>query len=141
MSISTLGEAETAGWKVFVTCDGSGCNVREALDLRALLWTRGRAFPLEALSERLRCPMCGSRSVRVTFSLPTSPKPVEQSDQPRYLVETMDVRGEVVEVVGHVARFDAGERLFRRTVMRKPGASIVFRDGSRVIRTWPSRKT
>lgn len=140
MSISTIGEAHAAQWKVFASCDGTDCNVREALDLRALSWTRGRAFPLEMLSGRLRCPVCGSRSIRVTFLLPTTPQPIEQGDEPRYKVETLDVKGNVAELIGHVARFDAAERLFRKTVSRRLGASVVFRDGSRVVRIWAERE-
>jgi len=33
--------------------------------MATLICTRGRAFPLARLAERLRCPRCGSRHVAV----------------------------------------------------------------------------
>lgn len=39
-------------------------------DLQALIWTRGSAFPLARLESRLKCPRCGSRRVRLAFSVP-----------------------------------------------------------------------
>lgn len=40
------------------------------LDLETLVWTRGRDFPLARLESRLKCPRCGSRRVRLAFSVP-----------------------------------------------------------------------
>lgn len=44
------------------------CNFRRELDLETLVCTRGRAFPLGRLAERLRCPRCGCRRVAVMFA-------------------------------------------------------------------------
>ena len=46
------------------------CNFRRELDLETLVCTRGRAFPLGRLAERLRCPRCGCRRVSVMFGPP-----------------------------------------------------------------------
>jgi hypothetical protein len=79
MGIETIGEALDHGWRVTVRC---ACGNREGmkrvrecvyggeLDMATLVWTRGRAFPLGLLESRLRCPRCGSRRVRVAFSVP-----------------------------------------------------------------------
>ena len=40
------------------------------LQLQTLVWTRGRDFPLARLESRLKCPRCGSRRVRLAFSVP-----------------------------------------------------------------------
>jgi hypothetical protein len=82
MRVETIGEAYDAGWRVRVRCawgprEGMK-RVRECihgaeLDLPTLVWTRGRNFPLGMLESRLRCPRCGSRRVRVAFTIPKSP--------------------------------------------------------------------
>jgi hypothetical protein len=79
MSVETLGEALSAGWRIKARCawgprDGVK-RVREyvfggELDLQTLIWTRGRDFPLTMLESRLKCPRCGSRRVRVAFTVP-----------------------------------------------------------------------
>jgi hypothetical protein len=46
------------------------CTYRVELDVESLVWTRGRDFPINRLAERLRCPRCGSRYVRVLFDPP-----------------------------------------------------------------------
>ena len=81
MSIETLGEAFSAGWRVRVRCawgprEGMK-RVRECvygaeLDLQTLVWTRGKDFPLDLLSARLKRPRCGSRRVRLAFVPPPS---------------------------------------------------------------------
>jgi DNA-directed RNA polymerase subunit RPC12/RpoP len=43
--------------------------------MESLVWTRGRNFPLEMLKDRLRCPRCGSRYVRVLFEPAVATKP------------------------------------------------------------------
>jgi len=82
MSVETLGEAFSAGWRIRVRCAWSARDgmkrVRECvfggeLDLQTLIWTRGRDFPLTMLESRLKCPHCGSRRVRVAFTVPTEP--------------------------------------------------------------------
>ena len=78
MSVETLGEALGAGWRIKVRCawgprDGMK-RVRECvfggeLDLQTLIWTRGRDFPIARLESQLKCPRCGSRRVRLAFSV------------------------------------------------------------------------
>lgn len=139
MTISTIGEAINAGWRVFASCDcGSVCE----MERQTLLWRSGRGMPLALLKDRLRCPVCGERNVKVTWTLPSTPQPKEEGvNKPRYKVETYDTRGEVAELIGHVARFDQAVALFDETVRRRPGNRITARDGSRVVRQWPPRGT
>jgi hypothetical protein len=82
MSVETLEHAYAAQWRILVRCNGRGridgpssrssreCTYRAELDMESLVWTRGRNFPLNRLAERLRCPRCGSRYVRVLFDPP-----------------------------------------------------------------------
>lgn len=88
MAVETLGEAFSAGWRITVRCawgprDGMK-RVRECiesyeLDLKTLVWTRGAAFPLTQLETRMKCPRCGSRKVRIMFSVPTVPARARQT--------------------------------------------------------------
>jgi hypothetical protein len=79
VAIETLGEALSYGWRVTARCahgrrDGmksiKECVYRAELDMETLVWTPGRSFPLSRLETRLRCPMCGSRDVRLIFTVP-----------------------------------------------------------------------
>jgi hypothetical protein len=75
--VSTLGEAHDLGWRIRARCiDGTReagprstreCQAVVSLDLTTLVWTRGRAFPIGRLAERLRCSVCGSRDIAVYF--------------------------------------------------------------------------
>lgn len=75
--VSTLGEAHDLGWRIRARCikgklEAGPRSVREcrtivSLDLTTLVWTRGRAFPIGRLAERLRCAACGSREIAVYF--------------------------------------------------------------------------
>lgn len=47
------------------------CIFSEELDLKTLVWTRGKEFPLSALDGRLKCPQCGSRSLRLDHLIGT----------------------------------------------------------------------
>lgn len=75
--VETIGQALDPGWAVTVALgrrDGLK-SVREYterrdLDLSSLVWTRGRDCPLEILQDRMRCPRCGSRRVRMLFTPP-----------------------------------------------------------------------
>jgi hypothetical protein len=49
------------------------CVSRYDLDLDTLIWSRGAAFPISMLAERLKCPRCGSRRVALMFNLPGAP--------------------------------------------------------------------
>jgi hypothetical protein len=81
MLVETLGEAYSLGWRVHMRCvDGARegmkskrqCVFRCKLAMETLVCTRGRAFPLARLAERLRCPRCGSRTVQVIFEPPAT---------------------------------------------------------------------
>ena len=70
MRVETLGQAYAMSWRVHVRCaygpmDGMKsireCRFSAELDVETFVCTRGRDFPLARLSERLRCPRCGSR--------------------------------------------------------------------------------
>src|SRR5687767_6785488 len=69
MAVATLGEAWKLGWRVRARCYWLGpnksgkrssiwCDTTVELDMKTLIWTRGENFPLELLSQRLRCPKC-----------------------------------------------------------------------------------
>lgn len=79
--IETLGQAYDNGWRIHIACawgkkDGlksiRECEDRLEIDMPTLLWTRGRGFPLTLLQDRMRCPRCGSRRVRVHFQPPAN---------------------------------------------------------------------
>lgn len=79
--IETIGEAHDLGWKVRARCaygrhDGlkriRECTWSYELDMQTLVATRGRAFPIARLAERLRCPRCGSHDISVMFVPPSS---------------------------------------------------------------------
>lgn len=80
MLVETLGEAWSLSWRVHMRCarpardamkSVRGCAFRCELDMETLVCTRGRAFPLARLAERLRCPRCGSRQVAVIYGAPS----------------------------------------------------------------------
>jgi hypothetical protein len=79
VAIETLGDAEKAGWRVRFACAWGKreglksireCQYGAELDLPTLVATRGRDFPLSLLADRLRCPRCRSRRVRVIYEPP-----------------------------------------------------------------------
>lgn len=79
MTVESLGDAMNLSWRVHIRCQDDGmrglkhkreCGYRAELDLETLVCTRGRAFPLARLADRLRCPRCGCRRVAVMFSAP-----------------------------------------------------------------------
>ena len=82
MSVETLGEAWQLGWRVVACCDWGKrdgmksireCVYRGELNLTTLVWTRGLNFPLSNLATRLKSPRCGSRRVRLVYSVPKEP--------------------------------------------------------------------
>jgi hypothetical protein len=82
MSIETLGDAYSAVWRLQVRCAWGKrkgmkrireCVYGAELDLPTLIWTRGRDFPLARLESRLKCRRCGSRRVRLAFTIPAEP--------------------------------------------------------------------
>lgn len=136
MPIDTLGEAYKAHWKLHVGCPG--CDLRERLDLRALLWTRGSACPLELLPERLKCPRCGGRTLRVTWETPGGAPAT--ANPGRYWIQQLDLRGDVVETLKRDG-FDAAVETWERQVQRHRGGRVIMRDGARIVRQWPERET
>lgn len=140
MPIDTLGAAYKAHWKMHVSCPG--CDLRERVDMRALLWTRGAACLLEVLRDRLKCPRCGGRTVKVTWETPTGPGASKDlvAVPDRYWIQQLDVRGDVVETLKR-DRFDAAVRTWERQVQRHRGGRVIMRDGARVVREWPARGT
>jgi hypothetical protein len=81
MTIETLGQAFSLGWRITVRCawgkrDGMKsvreCAYRYELDMETLVWTRGAAFPLSRLESCLKCPRCGSRRVVLIYQPPAN---------------------------------------------------------------------
>lgn len=79
MQIETLGDAWAHNATVWMACAWGPyeglkrkreCSYRLNLDMPTLVATRGRDFPVVRLGERLRCPQCGSRKVRVVWEFP-----------------------------------------------------------------------
>lgn len=80
MQIETLGDAYTHSARDWMACAWGPmtegykrkreCHYRKDLDMETLLCTRGRDFPIARLAQRLRCPRCGSRDVRVVWNFP-----------------------------------------------------------------------
>ena len=77
--VETIGEAFSLGWSVTARCAWGSregmksirqCTARYDLDIQTLIWTRGAAFPISMLSERLKCPRVGSRRVALMYNLP-----------------------------------------------------------------------
>ena len=77
--VETLGEAWDNQWRIEVRCAWGKrdamksireCVASASVDMETLVWTRGRAFPMDSLASRMRCPKCGSRRVRVLFRPP-----------------------------------------------------------------------
>ncbi len=83
MNIETLGDAMTYSINAWMECAYGNreglksirpCSFRKTLDMETLVCTRGRDFPMARLAERLRCPRCGSRKVRLVWNMPSQPK-------------------------------------------------------------------
>jgi hypothetical protein len=81
MEIENLGDVWEAGDRFYARCEKPRreglksvrpCSNQYELDVRTMLWTRGRAFPVSMLSSRMRCLKCGAREVSVRLSLPGS---------------------------------------------------------------------
>jgi len=80
--IETLAQARDSGIRITARCAWGRreamksireCKASVRLDLESLIWTRGAEFPVSMLSERLKCPRCGSRKVALLFNLPATP--------------------------------------------------------------------
>ena len=81
MQIETLGDAYTHSVRIKMRCAwgkrDAMKSVRECLfstelDVQTLVCTRGRDMPITFLQERMRCPQCGSRRVRLLFDVPSN---------------------------------------------------------------------
>jgi len=79
--VETIGEAHDLGWRATARCAAGkragmktirACTCVYELDMKTLVWIRGRSFPLGWVASRLRCPRCGSREVTVMFVPPAS---------------------------------------------------------------------
>jgi hypothetical protein len=79
----TIGEAMDAGWEISARCAWGGreglksvreCSWKHKLDVVTLVATRGRDFPLAMLSQRMRCPVCGSRRVAIAYLPKDTPR-------------------------------------------------------------------
>ena len=77
--VKTLGDAHSAKWGVRMRCQRGNhrgpvkiepCHYEAQLCLLTLVATRGRAFPIARLADRLRCPNCGDMRVMVAFDVP-----------------------------------------------------------------------
>jgi hypothetical protein len=67
--IGTIGDAFNQGWQLSAACrhglvdTGSSsrkCDWKYNLDMTTLVATRGRDFPIDRVSERLRCPVAAA---------------------------------------------------------------------------------
>ena len=83
MQIGTLGDAWTHSARITMYCAWGKreglksireCQYSKELDMETLICTRGKSFPMDLLSQRLKCPRCGSRRVRLFFSFPSQHK-------------------------------------------------------------------
>ena len=83
MTVETIGQAFSLGWRIHMRCLDDGmeglkhkreCGFRAELHMETLVATRGRDFPLARIAERLRCPRCGCRRVAVMFGPPAFAK-------------------------------------------------------------------
>lgn len=81
MQIETLGDAWAHSVKIKMRCaygkhDGMKtireCQFTADLDVMTLVCTRGRDMPVTFLQERMRCPRCGSRKVRLMLVMPSN---------------------------------------------------------------------
>jgi len=77
MEIETLLDVWQAGGRMHVRCLFDGreglkkkreCNWRDELDVRTLMWTRGRRQTIAVLGGMMRCPQCGCRRVAISLS-------------------------------------------------------------------------
>lgn len=80
MTVETLGQAYSCDWQVHMRCLDDGmrglkhrreCGYRTDLDMKTLVATRGRDFPIGRLAQMLRCPKCGCREINVLFKPPS----------------------------------------------------------------------
>jgi hypothetical protein len=81
MSIETLGEAWSLGWRLHIRCERGSrngpvkiekCEYRDELDMETSLCTRDHAFPLSMLASRLKCPRCRGTRITVIFEPPSA---------------------------------------------------------------------
>lgn len=77
--MSTLGDAWTHGWEISVFCEGGiepgprkhkHCDFKYDIDMLTMLITRGRAFPLCDLPNKMRCPRCGLLGLKMFYYVP-----------------------------------------------------------------------
>ena len=78
-TVKTLGDALSAKWTIRMQCRRGThrgivkideCRFESALCLMTLVATRGRAFPIARIADRIRCPNCGDLGVMLAFDIP-----------------------------------------------------------------------
>jgi hypothetical protein len=91
--VETVGEAWQLGWRVTARCDFGKhdgmrsireCVYAAELDMRTLVFTRGLSFPLSDLASRLKCPACGSRHIRLIYTVPKVPTEAAMAARSRW---------------------------------------------------------
>jgi hypothetical protein len=79
MAIETVRDVWMAGGKIHFRCTWGRraglktvreCGFRYEIDLMTFMITRGRACLIADLGQKVRCPMCGSKSVSIGITLP-----------------------------------------------------------------------
>jgi hypothetical protein len=82
MEIATLNDISTQSIRLRARCSRSRrpgmkavpeCTYQMELDIETLVCTRGRAFPVSMLPDRLKCPRCGWPRMTVIYDLPKQP--------------------------------------------------------------------
>lgn len=85
VAITTLGQAFDAKWGIRMQCQRGThrgivkideCRYEASLCLLTLVSTRGRAFPIARIADRIRCPNCGDLGVMLAFDVPGGAVPV-----------------------------------------------------------------
>lgn len=160
MSVESLGEALRANWRVRVKCaDGKregmksvpACFRSDDLDLTALVWTRGRNFPLARLGDRMMCPHCGSRRVSVMFYPPSKSDAGQTAwADPRrdmsalpHHVAIYGPNGSLDRMVAAAANGDVAAAAFKDAVKRlklAEGETLILRHFGRLISEHPERE-
>lgn len=84
-----LADARYGGWQAYATCHRRFAALKKAdscpeaipLDIHTLVALLGDNFPLEHLQAKLKCPMCGTAHVEVTWYVPeppNTPAPIQE---------------------------------------------------------------
>ena len=83
MEIATLNDIWTQSIRLRARCSRRRrpgmkavpeCTYQLELDVETLVCTRGRAFPVSMLPDRLKCPRCGWARMTVVYDFPRQPQ-------------------------------------------------------------------